>query len=99
MSILYSNGKCSPDSSDGYNVDHDKVVRISARVLKPIRLSFFGFDLNKFRKGTIEDIVESVTYHNDNQGIRVYGNKTTLSELYIEPTKKQELLACEKQKK
>ena len=95
VSVLYSNGYCTPNGKYGYDVEKDTVIQIDIALRKPLEISRFGFDLSRFEKVEIEDVVGLFTYTNEEDGERFSGSATKLSKISLSPSKKQEKLACE----
>lgn len=95
VSVLYSNGYCTPNSEYGYDVEKDTVIQIDIALRTPLEISRFGFDLSRFEKVEIEDVIGVFTYTNEEDGQRFSGSSTKLSSIYLSPSKKQEELACE----
>jgi hypothetical protein len=95
VSVLYSNGYCSPNSVYGYDVEKDTVIQIDIALRKPLEISRFGFDLSRFEKVEIEDVIGLFTYTNEEDGQRFSGSSTKLQKIVLSPFRKQEILACE----
>jgi hypothetical protein len=95
MSVLYSSGYCMPDSQYGYDTDKDVVIGLEIMLRRPLEISRFDFDLSRFKKVEVDDVVGLFTYANEEDGQELYGSSTKLSNIILSPAKKQEGLACE----
>jgi hypothetical protein len=93
MSILYSNGYCEPESGYGYNVEKDVVIKIAIKPKKPIELSRFDFNLSRFEKEEVSDVVGMFTYTNEEDGQELYGTSTKLSNIILSPSRPQEKMS------
>jgi hypothetical protein len=96
ISVLYSHGKCAPNSEYGYDVAEDTVLEIEITLRKHVEISKFGFDLSKFEKSEVEDVIGLFIYSNEEDGQRFQGSSTKLSRIILSPSKEQEKLACER---
>jgi hypothetical protein len=84
-----------PNSEYGYNIEKDAVIEVEIVLEKPHEMSRFGFDLSRFQKVEVEDVVGLFTYTNDEDGQEFYGTLTMLSNIILSPSKEQDRLACE----
>jgi len=95
ISVLYSHGKCMPNSEYGYDVFKDTVIEIEILLRKPLDISRFDFDLSKFEKSEVGDVIGLFNYTNEEDGQELYGTSSKLSNIILSPTKKLQRLACE----
>jgi hypothetical protein len=95
VSALYSKGPCSSESEDGYNVDKGLLVDFRVNFDEPLDISLFTYDLARFDKYELEDVIGLFTYTNERAGIRMSGSLTQFSAVGIFPDEEQEKLACE----
>lgn len=72
------------------------MIQIDIALRKRLEISSFGFDLSRFEKVEIEDVVGLFTYTNEEDGQEFSGSSTELSKITLSPSKQEEEgMACE----
>ena len=91
ISVLYSKGPCKTKTPYGYDVAESTVIEIEVDLGdESAKISRFGFDLKKFEKERVEDILGTFVYTNIHEGIRFFGSSSRLSTLELMPLEEQE---------
>lgn len=81
LEVSYSTGKCSSQSNtDGYDLDKNKVIRLSLLLYKPVKISKLKLRIDGFRQFEAVD-TNVTTYTDDENGIKYIGNKERIRSL------------------
>ncbi len=99
IEVSYSDGNCSDDESDGWNVDEWKAVEIRLHPKSDLKFQEIGFDGTKFKKERVYRYYKQpIIYHRKELGISFEMMNNTVSVIRFEPQKKYLLMLCDKEK-
>lgn len=96
LDLTYSNGKCSAQNKEGYDLDKDTVINMSILFPDDFKLSKLKFDLTKFTKEKVKSDIEFTQYTSQDLGIEMQGNEKYITSIDFNPLPYQvERYRCE----
>jgi hypothetical protein len=94
--ITYSNGKCSDERDEDWNVSEWKVISIYISLNEPVKAKDFGIDLSNYKKERIyANLKHTFKYHQKARGIGYNVNEDGIYGITLIPSKENYSLLCD----
>ena len=94
ITVLYSRGKCGEGNFAHYDVPPNIVLDFDLVLSKEISIDKTNFDVSKFEKRSINDVVGLYNYVDEMNGLYLTGTDKSIRSIWLYPPKSRDYMRC-----